>query len=59
MFYIFYYVRDRLRTAVNVMGDCYCSGVISHWFQDDFEDDDIEDNNIIVVSLEAQEQTSF
>lgn len=49
---------DRVRTAVNVMGDCYCAGVMSHWFQDEFENGD-EDEIEVVFNPKSGEQTSF
>jgi hypothetical protein len=50
--------RDRVRTAVNVMGDCYCSGVMSHWFQDEFEHA-TEEETEVVINHNKCEQTSF
>ena len=49
--------RDRVRTAVNVMGDCYCSGVMSHWFQEEFENGNEEETEIVMNH--KTEQTSF
>ncbi|XP_028406259.1 excitatory amino acid transporter 1-like [Dendronephthya gigantea] len=49
---------DRVRTAVNVMGDCYCAGVMGHWFQHEFEQGSVEENEI-VFNHQKSEQTSF
>lgn len=46
--------RGRVRTAVNVMGDCYCAGIMSHWFQDEF--DNSETNQVMNLTTH---QTSF
>ena len=43
--YFFPFFRDRVRTAVNVIGDCYCAGVMSHWLQDEF--DKSEENQVV------------
>ncbi len=40
------------------MGDCYCAGVMSHWFQDEFEHGN-EDETEVVINHNKSEQTSF
>ena len=55
---LYFLFRDRVRTAVNVMGDCYCSGVMSHWFQDEFEHA-TEEETEVVINHNKCEQTSF
>ncbi|CAB3979650.1 excitatory amino acid transporter-like [Paramuricea clavata] len=50
---------DRVRTAVNVMGDCYCAGVMSHWFQDEFEHGSPDETEIVINNHNKSEQTSF
>lgn len=52
--------RDRVRTAVNVMGDCYCSGVMSHWFQHEFENGREDETQVVFNNgKEAEETSSF
>ena len=41
------------------MGDCYCSGVMSHWFQDEFEQDSQEEEGTVINNHNKCEQTSF
>ncbi|XP_046850106.1 excitatory amino acid transporter 2-like isoform X2 [Xenia sp. Carnegie-2017] len=49
---------DRVRTAVNVMGDCYCAGVMAHCFRNELDGERPEDETQFVIENEGTIETT-